>query len=199
MGFDEPGKGSVMVKGFLAFAILQILTIQTAQSEVIKDYVIFDFRKTLPLNSSQPVLRDYYINMGSQQGVSVGSLVNVIRRTPVIDIYRNKTQGDLLIQIGRLRIIHVEKTMSVGRIEKEADTRQIPVVQFEKVMLGDRVELSGETVEEVAKAEVAPKTPEAPAPKRDVAEVKKVSKSLPKKAAQVKPVTQNEVTVEGRN
>ena len=118
----------------------------------VKDFVIFDMRKTLPLNDRQAVQRDYYINMGEEYGAKVGALLDVYRRVPVVDIYRDKPQGDLLVKVGQLRIIHTQKSMSVTRLVGLSDPKNIPVVLFESVMLGDRVEVAeNQAVEEPAR------------------------------------------------
>jgi len=106
------------------------------------DFTVFDTRKTLTLSDAEPVYRDYYVNIGKGDGVREGSILDVYRKIPVVDIYRNKTPGDLVIQIARLKVIHAQDQMSVARIYQEENSKNIPVVQFEKVMLGDRVELN---------------------------------------------------------
>ena len=107
-----------------------------------KEFTIFESRKNLPLADGIPVFRDYYVNMGVESGVKVGTILSVFRKVPVIDIYTNKAPGDLIVEVGQLKVIHTQKSMSVARIYSIANPKSIPVVQFEKAMLGDRVEIS---------------------------------------------------------
>lgn len=113
-----------------------------------KTFTVFDVRKTLPLNENQPVFKDYYINLGTDHGAKPGMVVTAFRRVPVIDIYRNQAQADLIIEVGKMKIIHSQNSMSVARVVSLAKEGSIPVVQFETIMIGDRVELGGQIPKE---------------------------------------------------
>ena len=131
-----------MVQGFsILFSILLCVTVQAKADQ--KEFTVFEARKTLPLSDTAPVFKDYYVNMGVENGVTVGSVLSVFRKIPVIDIYTNKAPGDLIVEVAKLKVIHTQRSMSVARVYAEANPKSIPVVQFEKVMLGDRVELAG--------------------------------------------------------
>jgi hypothetical protein len=110
----------------------------TAQAHP-SDFIVFDVRKTLPLHDGETVYRDYYVNIGTEIGVKDGSILAVYRRIPVVDVYRNKAQGDLIVPVGHLRVIHTQKSMSVCRLASRANESQVPVVDYEAVMMGDRV------------------------------------------------------------
>jgi hypothetical protein len=163
----------------------QIINIESALARP-KEYSVFEIRKTLPLSENEPVYRDYYINMGTDDGLRVGNYVSVHRHSPVIDIYRNKAQDDLIVPLAHMKVIHAQKTMSVARVVSHTNPEQIPVVQFEQVMLGDRVEL----VEgDLPSREVAAAKPEAQA------EAKPEVKVSPKES---KPQTKPEVKAESK-
>jgi hypothetical protein len=128
---------------FILSVFVFISAVPHSASANENDFIVFDVRKTLPLNDTDPVYRDYYVNIGTETGVHAGSILAVYRRLPVIDVYRNKAQGDLVIPVGHLKVIHSQKTMSVCRIASIASEKQIPVVSYETVMMGDRVEIAG--------------------------------------------------------
>jgi hypothetical protein len=143
--YIDPGKGHIMAsKTFILISLLFMLIVQVSNLDSAlarpKEYTVFEVRKTLPLNDKQPVFYDYYVNMGTENGVKEGDDLAVYRKIPIIDIYRNKAQGDMVVEIARVKVIHVQKTMSVVRIIKKANPKKIPVVPFERIMMGDRVE-----------------------------------------------------------
>src|SRR5205823_4199211 len=126
------------------FPLLFILLAAAASAHAHpSDFIVFDVRKTLPLHDGEQVYRDYYVNIGTETGVRAGSILAVYRRIPVVDVYRNKAQGDLIVPVGHLRVIHSQKTMSVCRLAGRASESQVPVMDYEAVMMGDRVEIAG--------------------------------------------------------
>jgi hypothetical protein len=130
-----------LILAFLFALFCQIVLMHTAHARQ-HDFTVFDVRKTLSLHDDDPVYKDFYVNMGTESGVKIGDIVAVYRRVPVIDVYRNKAQGDLVVPIAHLRVIHTQKTMSVCRLAAAVNQKQIPVLQFDAVMMGDRVELA---------------------------------------------------------
>ncbi len=108
-----------------------------------KDFKVFDVRKNLPLTDADPIRYDYYVSIGQDHGVEKGAVLTVYRRVPVMDMYRNQNHDDMQIPVAKLKIIYSERTMSVGRVMKLANRDKIPVLEFDKVMTGDRVEFAG--------------------------------------------------------
>ncbi len=118
-----------------------IISTQLAHAERI-DFKVFDVRKNLALTDDEPVFYDYYLSAGQDVGVEPGSVLTVYRRVPVMDIYKNQNHPDMQVVVARMKIIYSQKTMSVGRVLKLANKTSTPVMEFDKVMIGDRVELT---------------------------------------------------------
>jgi hypothetical protein len=108
---------------------------------------IFDVRRSLPLEPDEPVAHDFYINAGSEAGLKKGSFITAVRELSVHDPVQNKQQGTLNIKIGRLQIIHVERNITIARLEEEFTDDDRPAVDFESVMIGDKVDLASITSE----------------------------------------------------
>lgn len=164
-----------MVYRFFLVATAFVLSSQLfAQSN--RTFAVFDVRKNLPLTNKESVQKDYYVNLGSDHGAKVGSVLSVKRRLPVIDMYRNQAQGDLVVEVAKLKVIHAQPSMSVGRVISVSNPKSIPVVPYESVMMGDQVEMTGEDAAQV--------------------EVKREQASVKRKAARKKQVKLIDVTVE---
>ncbi len=130
------------------------------------DLNIFDVRKNLPMSDSDPVYRDFYLDGGSESGVSVGMVFTVYRRMPLYDTYQNRAAGDLQLKVAKLKIIHVQRGLSVGRLQAEFTRESAPLLEDPFIMIGDRIDLTSGTSDKKAEAssESAPSTAqEAPA------------------------------------
>lgn len=113
-------------------------------SEVIS---IFDMHKSLPMDPGEPAYHDYYINAGPEAGLKKGMFVAVYRSVPVHDPIQNKAQADLHIEVARIQIVHVEKNISVGRLVAELGNDDRPTLEYESIMMGDRIDLATATME----------------------------------------------------
>lgn len=85
--------------------------------------------------------KDYYVGIGSAQGVNNGSVLTVLRRKPIYDSMTEKLYRDVEFPIATLKVIHVEKNIAIARLEALLPTAKTPVIQPRAVMLGDRVML----------------------------------------------------------
>ena len=110
------------------------------------EYRVFDLKKTLPIDEKEKIYYDYYLSLGSDQGVQPGDVINVYRRVPIVDNYSTINHNDMQIAVGQLKIIYSQPTMSIGRIIKHKRPANMPVLEFEKIMIGDRVEMGTRTV-----------------------------------------------------
>jgi hypothetical protein len=109
--------------------------------------VIFDVRRSLPMEPDEPVYHDFYISAGIEAGIKKGQFLPVARQMPVHDPIQNKQQALLTIAVGKLQVIHVERNMAVARLVSELSDDERPTLEYEAVMIGDRVDLRGATME----------------------------------------------------
>jgi hypothetical protein len=83
--------------------------------------------------------RDYYINLGTSQGIRAGDEVEVLRRVPSYDATNQKIYRDITFAIARLKVIHSESNASIARLDEMIDPAKVPVLEPHAVMLGDLV------------------------------------------------------------
>lgn len=136
----------LLTKLVLIASILGILTgiavVSPEEAFAADDVSIFDVRKSLPLDPSDPVFYDFYVNAGPESGLKKGMYVSVVRKLPIHDPIGNKAQGTLSVEVAKLQIIHVERDISVARLASEFGSEDRPVLEFEAVMIGDVLDLS---------------------------------------------------------
>lgn len=106
------------------------------------ELTIFDVRKNLPLSDDEKVYRDFYINGGTESGVAVGMVITVQRRLPLYDTYQNRSAGDLDLKVAKIKVIHVQKGLSVARLHSEYSRENAPLLEDNFIMVGDRLDLA---------------------------------------------------------
>jgi hypothetical protein len=90
-------------------------------------------------NPGESPQRDYYVNLGTSQGVRTGDELEVLRRIPSYDATNQKIYRDITFPIARLKVIHAENNAAIARLDEMVDPAKIPVLEPHAVMLGDLV------------------------------------------------------------
>jgi len=124
---------------FLSFN-LQI-QVKAQSAAPASEIVVFDIRRPLSLDPGKRHEKDYFINSGSEAGLKPDMLIVVSRRQTLYDAYKNKSPGELIVPVAELRIIHVQKGLSVARLERMVDRAALPNLDFDAVMVGDKLDM----------------------------------------------------------
>ncbi len=107
-----------------------------------EEAVIIEVRKKVKLHDTERTYADYFIRGGTKLGLSPGVLVSVMRRVPVHDPLQNSSVGDFEVKVADLEIILADDKKSIGRLI-EIDRRAArPMLAFDAVMIGDKLDLS---------------------------------------------------------
>ncbi len=80
---------------------LLIVIIMMSAHAFAEEITIFDVRKNLAMSDTEKVFRDFYINAGSEAGLSSGMIITVERRMPLYDNYQNRSAGDLQLKVAK--------------------------------------------------------------------------------------------------
>lgn len=109
-----------------------------------RDYVIYSIMHELPMGVSGEVLtKNYYVNMGRNQGVSAGNNLAVYRIISRHDPYENKKRYNYRVKIGELKIVHTEDEAAIGVLAKiNLSPQQYPAWEFKDFVIGDRIDVS---------------------------------------------------------
>ena len=121
---------------------LSILVFSAFDLAFAKEVTVFDVRRPLAMDNSEQPPKDYYINAGSKDGLKSGMVLSVNRRSTLYDQYQNKSPGDLIVLVGVIRLIHVQEDISVARLEKIESRDKLPTIDFDAIMMGDKVDLN---------------------------------------------------------
>ena len=122
--------------------MLLLFILLLSQAVSARSYVIFSMAQDLPMGLDNEVVRkNYYINMGSGQGVKKDSIVDVFRIISVQNPYDNKKRVNYKVKIGELKVLHSSNEAAIAMVngfEKE-DT---PIFELNQFMIGDHVSIN---------------------------------------------------------
>jgi hypothetical protein len=114
--------------------------LQAPRTLAAADFVVYSVFKPLDLgNAGEAPQKDYYVNMGSSQGLREGSQLDVLRRISTYDLLNEKLYQDVTFPIARLKVLHVENNAAICRLQKVLAADKTPETSNRAVMVGDLV------------------------------------------------------------
>lgn len=119
---------------FMFFSIIEV----RADSEA----VVIEVRKNTSLSKKDKIYKNFFINGGENFGLKPGLHVDVMRRLPVHDPLKNASIGDFRVKVGTVEIIHSEDKISVARLVSYDSMEKRPLLDYEAIMVGDRLDLA---------------------------------------------------------
>lgn len=125
------------------FTIL-LLLLSISSFAQARDHLIYSIEEELPMGFENETLKkNYYINMGSNQGVDKGTLLNVYRVISKLNPYNNQRRINHKIKVGKVKILHSSSESSIGILkELYNDKDESPLFDLEDFMIGDHVDVS---------------------------------------------------------
>ena len=111
------------------------------------DLNVIDVRRNIPLADNEPVYRDYFINAGEGSGLKKNLVVTALRKVSVRDASGAQSYGEVLIPVGKLKIIAVYSKVAVAREWEMISRDEAPLLEQVGVMSGDQIDLAGSYVE----------------------------------------------------
>jgi hypothetical protein len=111
-------------------------------SSAVAGYTVYGVRNEFPMNDGQKLYRDLYVNMGTAQGIKVGSKLDVYRMLSTADLLNQRNGPNITFRFAKLKVIHVEDSSAVARVIELVPGEEIPNYGYSDVMVGDAVEVS---------------------------------------------------------
>jgi hypothetical protein len=108
-----------------------------------RDHLIYSVAHELPMGFENEELRkNFYMNLGSGQGVKEGTVLDVYRTVSVDNPYENQRRVNYKVKIGELKVIHVDENASIAIHEKILRDAKTPLFEIPDFMIGDRVSIN---------------------------------------------------------
>lgn len=105
-----------------------------------KEFMVYSISQEVSMGeANEKVKKNYYINMGGDQGLRKGVLLDVYRTISRVDSYDVKQRYQYKIKIGEVKVIHVENQSSIGVLTSLRTDLETPLFEIPTVIIGDRV------------------------------------------------------------
>lgn len=105
-----------------------------------EDFTIYGTYRPVDLgNTGEPPPKDFYVNLGANQGLGKGATLEVLRKVSTFDLESHKLYKDLFFPIATLKVIHVESNAAVARLDRMLPFNETPSYSPQAVMVGDLV------------------------------------------------------------
>ncbi len=115
-----------------------VLFLPLADAE--EESIVYSVYRAVDLgNPGEIPQKDFFVNLGSRQGVRAGSTLQVIRRMATYDATSQKLYKDVQFPIAKLKVIHSEPNASIARLDQILPAEKIPAISPRAVMVGDLV------------------------------------------------------------
>lgn len=105
------------------------------------EFKVFGIRTDFPMADGQPLFRDVYVNMGTNQGIKTGSALDAYRVVTTVDELNQRMGKNYSFKIAKLKVIHAEPDMAVARVVQMLPPEATPLGAFTNVVVGDEVEV----------------------------------------------------------
>ncbi len=106
-------------------------------------YQIFGVSQDLPMGEENEVIRkNYYVNIGRDQGIFKGSTLNVYRVISVVHPHETLDKTNFQVKLGELKIVHSQKGQAVGIMKKLIPKKDSPQFDYYDFMIGDVVNVT---------------------------------------------------------
>lgn len=120
--------------------IMGLIFMFTASMGFARDFIIFSIVQDLPMGYEQEVVnKNFYVNIGSQQGVSEGTTLDVFRTISRLDPYKRKQRYKYKIKIGELEVLHSENDTAIATLKVSNVGKDLKVYDIGSFMVGDKV------------------------------------------------------------
>lgn len=123
---------------FLQKLVLALLLIISFKADA-RNHVIFNIAQEVSLSDSARPLKNFYVNMGQNQGVQEGVILDVFRVISRIDPYKTKKYYNFKVKIGELKIIHSEDDSAIAILHSLKASKDALYFEVDGVMIGDHV------------------------------------------------------------
>lgn len=87
------------------------------------------------------VRKNYYVNIGSGQGVKKDSILDVFRIVSVQNPYDNKKRVNYKVKIGELKVLNATDDAAITMVH-EYEKEDTPIFELNQFMVGDHVSIN---------------------------------------------------------
>jgi hypothetical protein len=123
------------------FVLLTLLCALHTSNVAARSFMIYSVAQDLPMGTDEQVIKkNFYVNMGAQQGLKKGTRLDVFRVVSVLDPYDNRKRVNYKVKVGELKVIHTNDEAAISVVHKLEE--EVPVLELDQFIVGDHVAVS---------------------------------------------------------
>lgn len=120
--------------------ILTLLALLLSFNAFATDHVIYAVDQDIPMGYENEVIKkNFYVNMGSNQGLKNGTILGVYRTISKLNPYNNRSRVNYSVKIGEVEVLHTEENAAITQLKKLESSKQTPYFEINNFMIGDKV------------------------------------------------------------
>lgn len=105
-----------------------------------RDHVIYSIAQDIPMGYENEVIKkNYYMNIGENQGVKEGTTLDVFRIISNVNPYNDRKRVNHKVKVGEIHILHSDEEASIGKLKNFKDSKNSPLFEIKDFMIGDHV------------------------------------------------------------
>ena len=110
---------------------------------IARNHLIYSVAEELPMGFDNEVTKkNYYMNIGMQQGVSVGTTLDVFRVISKSNPYDNLKRINYKVKIGEMKVLHSDDEAAIGIMTNLKDDADTPLFDLKGFLIGDYVSVN---------------------------------------------------------
>ena len=102
-------------------------------------HVIFNIAQEVLLQDRGQVRKNFYLNMGRNQGVRTGVILEVFRIISRINPYKTKKHYNFRTKVGEIKIIHSEDDSAIATLHSLKRRKGALFFEVDGIIIGDHV------------------------------------------------------------
>ncbi len=119
-----------------------LLLLCMTQVSFARSYVIFSMAQDLSMGFDNEIIRkNYYVNLGTAQGIKKDSVLDVFRIISIQNPYDNKKRVNYKVKIGELKVLHSSSDAAIAAV-KSYEKEEVPIFELNQFMIGDHVAIN---------------------------------------------------------
>ena len=124
--------------------IIAILMLVLNFNTYSKNFFIYSIDHKIPsgqFGTTELPQKNFYLNMGTLQGVEEGTILEVKRKISKNNKFKNNQEYTFHIRVGLIKVIQADKNSSIAIKEEMSIDNDRPFTEYQSVMLGDEVSI----------------------------------------------------------
>ena len=112
-------------------------------NSIARDHLIYSVSEEIPMGYENEITKkNFYLNIGSNQGVEEGTVLDVFRVISKSNPYENLKRINYKIKIGEIKVLHSDDEAAIGILTSLNDSNETPLIHLKGFMIGDHVSVN---------------------------------------------------------